>query len=121
MDLILAAVGFALGFYLGAKFMKLFERSIIKAALKELGVTDEQMTKATERMREQVRDEQGMVEVHIKVEQHGDQFYIYRKDNDEFLVQGRSLEEMKDTLQRRFGSVRLVADAADGGKLLEGL
>ena len=119
MELILFAAGLGIGFYLGAKFMKLFERSIIEAALKDLGVTNEQMIAATARMREKIRDEQGIVELEVKIEQHGDVFYLYRKDTDEFIVQGRSLEEIQPVLLKRFGSVRLVADKADSGHLLE--
>jgi hypothetical protein len=38
----------------------------------------------------------------VKVEKHGEQFYLYADDNGEFLAQGSSMEEALDIIAKRF-------------------
>jgi hypothetical protein len=38
----------------------------------------------------------------VKVEKHGEQFYLYADDNGEFLAQGSSMEEALETIAKRF-------------------
>lgn len=38
----------------------------------------------------------------VKVEQQGDVYYWYDQDNRKFLAQGRTTEEIVDTLKKRF-------------------
>jgi hypothetical protein len=38
----------------------------------------------------------------VKVEQHGDMFYWFDADNDEFLGQGKNTEEAIDHVKKRF-------------------
>lgn len=40
--------------------------------------------------------------VHVKVEKEGDNFYVYREDNNEFLVQGKTAVEIKSELERSY-------------------
>ena len=51
--------------------------------------------------------------IEMKVEQHGDILYAFRKDNDDFVCQGSNFEELRANFSRRFpghtGSVEGVA------------
>jgi hypothetical protein len=48
------------------------------------------------------------------VEQHGDVLYLFREDNQEFVVQGRTREEIISALRARFGEERrLVVNCDD--------
>lgn len=38
----------------------------------------------------------------VKVEKHGEQFYLFADDNGEFLAQGRTVEEALDIIAKRF-------------------
>ena len=38
----------------------------------------------------------------VKVEQHGDQFYWYDNDSDEFIAQGKTLEDIVAVIKQRF-------------------
>lgn len=38
----------------------------------------------------------------LKVERHGEQLYVYTKDNNEFLAQGTTLQECLDRIGERF-------------------
>ncbi len=41
-------------------------------------------------------------EILLKVEKHGSVLYCYRKDNDEFVGQGSSLEELYEIFKKRY-------------------
>ena len=51
--------------------------------------------------------------IEMKVEQHGDVLYAFRKDTDDFVCQGANFEELRANFARRFpghtGSVEGVA------------
>lgn len=40
----------------------------------------------------------------LKVEKHGDHIYLYTDVNDEFLAQGKTLQEALDRVEKRFPS-----------------
>lgn len=46
--------------------------------------------------------EQASKVVHVKVEKDGDNFYVYREDNNEFLVQGKTAVEIKSELEKSY-------------------
>lgn len=39
----------------------------------------------------------------VRCEKHGDQFYFWRSENDEFLCQGKTMSEVQDAFEKRFG------------------
>lgn len=41
-------------------------------------------------------------EVLLKLEKHGDMMYCYRKDNDEFIGQATTLEELADMFKKKY-------------------
>lgn len=41
-------------------------------------------------------------EVLLKLEKHGDMLYCYRKDNDEFIGQAKTLEELADMFKKKY-------------------
>jgi predicted nucleic acid-binding protein len=52
--------------------------------------------------------------IRARVEQIGNQFYIYNIDKNEFLVQGRDMKELVDNLElRKPGAVIGVVDGAE--------
>ena len=57
-------------------------------------------------------------EINIKVEQHGEQIYVFRKDTDEFLGQGRNYDEILKILQSKFQNVKFAVSKEDGADLL---
>lgn len=52
----------------------------------------------------------------LKVENHNGMLYCYRKDNDEFVGQGKSLEELADIFKRKYPSQdgRILKEDAEG-------
>ena len=66
----------------------------------------------------QEEGEQKDPEINIKVEQHGEQLYVFRKDNMEFLGQGKNYEELLKILQSKFQNVKFAVAKEDGADLL---
>ena len=48
--------------------------------------------------------------VRVNVEKHGDMFYLFEKETDQFVAQGRDLDEIKQILQTRFPQKTFFAD-----------
>jgi len=55
------------------------------------------------------------------VEQHGDVLYLFREDNQEFVVQGRTREEIISALRARFGEERRLVVNCDDESICEKL
>ena len=47
-----------------------------------------------------IKEEEG--KIMLKVEKHGDMIYCYRKDNDEFIGQAKTLEELADIFKKKY-------------------
>lgn len=48
--------------------------------------------------------------INVKVEKHGDIYYLFEKTSDNFIAQGRSLEELKEVCDKRFRRNVIVAN-----------
>ena len=64
-------------------YHKLVAEGVIKSEAEESGDTDSQR-------------------IQMKVEQHGDILYAFRKDNDDFICQGANFEELRANFSKRF-------------------
>lgn len=55
-------------------------------------------------------------EIFLKIEKHNDVIYCYRKDNNEFVGQGKSLEEVAEQFKKKYPSndARILKEDADG-------
>ena len=56
--------------------------------------------------------------VHIKIEKQGDTLYVFRKDNDQFLGQGTTVEALIERMGEKLRNVRLVATQEDGAHFI---
>ncbi len=52
----------------------------------------------------------------LRVEQHGEMFYLYNQVTDEFVCQGKDLDEIKDAYHSRYPGKKALVD--EGGELL---
>ena len=55
-------------------------------------------------------------EVLLKIEKHNGVIYCYRKDNDEFIGQGSTLQEVADLFKKKYphNDGRILKEDADG-------
>lgn len=63
---------------------------------------EEQLVELTEKIKQRV--------VPVTVERHGDVYYIYEKETDNFVAQGRDAEEIKQILSNRWPNKTFLAD-----------
>jgi hypothetical protein len=93
-------------------------KAIMPDLFRRTGVTPEKLEQVMRDLQKEVGEEVKDPEILIKVEQHGEQLYVFRKDNDEFLGQGRSYDEILKILQSKFKNVKFAVHKEDGAELL---
>jgi len=121
MDLIEFVIIFILGFWLGWKLQGYLMIGMLKQLLADLGVTNQQLIKvakdaaatlgveAEEKVRElEAKANDGLEQIEIKVEKHGEVLYAFRKDNDAFLGQGSTKDQLIEAMSLRMKNVRLT-------------
>lgn len=91
-DFVSFFIGVAVGVFIAYNIVKLVGRllyhrlvaeGVIRSEAEESGDTDSQR-------------------IEMKVEQHGDVLYAFRKDTDDFVCQGANFEELRANFARRF-------------------
>lgn len=124
--ILLWVVGFVLGAIIGWKVNDYLHRTILAQLLEEAGVTQEKLQEMMTRLQrelpddhpDKIRDE--LPEVEVKIEQHGEMLYAFRKEDDQFLGQGRDRDELIDRLQEKNNSTfKMVVSQEDGADLLQ--
>lgn len=116
--LIVAAVAFYVGWKLSEKLMWF----TFGKMMREAGVTNKDLDQfinhwAPSLSRELEAAEQPQIEV--RLEQHNQTLYAFRKDNEEFLGQGADQEELFKRIAERFQDVKFVIRKDDGAELLQ--
>ncbi len=124
MDVISLLIVFALGWYIGHKISAAFHVKLFKMILDDLGIDNKRLIAvARERAAEFITPEQeaqlkaaeedGLEQIDIKVEKHGEMLYAFRKDNDQFLGQGTSRDDLIAAMAQRMKGVRLTVVEGD--------
>ena len=123
MELIEIILIFAAGAFVGYRVANAFMMIAFKKMAEEAGLTANDLKKFADHHAQELginQDENGYDVVEIKVEQHGDALYVFRKDNDQFLGQGTDKEDLIRRLGEKLKNVRLVIDQDDGAELIGG-
>jgi archaellum component FlaC len=122
--LILLVLAVSIGAFIGWKASAAFHQNIFAEMLERLDVSEAQL----KGMVKEMADEAGLVlspqeskavewanEINIRIEQHKDTLYAYRKDTEEFLGQGTDKDELIERLNTKFpGGARLSLSEDDG-------
>jgi hypothetical protein len=120
MELILV---FALGAYVGSRVNAWLNLLAMREMLKDLGIKDSDLTALLKKQNQKlgIEDpkEEELPTIEVKLEQHQGQIYAFRKDNDEFLGQGTSREDLIDHISKRMKNVKLNISRDDGADLLQ--
>jgi len=124
MDLFLMLVGaFAFGGWLGYKINDMIIRHTFADMIKQAGLEQQELDKFIEHwapLMEDQEPEPANPTLSIVLEQQGDMIYAYRKDNSQFLAQGRDRDELTAALSRDLPGVTLLVKKEEGGVLLNG-
>ena len=113
---------FSLGWYLGSKVTGYIQMKVFQQVLLDLKIDHKDLIRvarkdATEIMQTQLDELESQVnaadvstleQIDIKVEKHSNTLYAFRKDNDQFLGQGSTKDELIEAMSQRMKNVRLT-------------
>lgn len=120
-DLFAFVIGAVLGAFAGYRVCDHIHKTIIPDLMHRVGVTPEKLEEVMKDLQKEITQEETptrLPEVDIKVEQHGEQLFVYRKDTMEFLGQGKNYQELLKILQSKFQNVKFSVSKEDGADLL---
>ena len=113
-------VALVIGIYIGFKANDIIMRATFESMIREAGLDHKDLTKLVDHFREEMIDEDDLDQVSIKIERHNDTLYAFRKDNDEFLGQGATKEDLIVRLGEKLRNVKLVITPEDGADFIGG-
>ena len=120
VDLLLAAM---LGGYVGYRVANHLHQAVISDLLQRVGITPERLKEVMQDLQKEIDTEEGKTaefpNLEIKIEQHGDVMYAYRKDTGLFLAQGKTRDELIAMITEKVSNVTLVIAEADGAGLIK--
>ena len=119
--LMITAVSFAVGWFLGSKFTSLWLHTTFREILKDLGVTETQLRAMAEKngVPASQLPTQTLPGVEVKLEQINGVIFAFRKDNDQFLGQGPDREQLIQRLTENLTNVRVIISKEDGADYLK--
>ncbi len=116
-------ITFTIGWILGWKINDVLRTAAIKALLKELGVTDQDLRAAAARNGIEISAAPDTAAdetvVEVKLEQDGNQIFAYRKSDNQFLGQGQDSQGLIERLNQNLTPCRVVVSKEDGADLLQ--
>lgn len=78
---------------------------VVKLITGYLRAKNEVLHKQLEEINKKVKE----LIVRVTIEKHGDIFYIFEKETDRFVAQGRTADEIKEVMQKRFPEKTFIA------------
>lgn len=124
--LLYIVLGFIVGFYLGKIMMRVHLTLAFLSMLKDLKVSEQDLRDLQTRLRandfeaEDTAESTDLPVINIKIEQHSNTLYAFRKDTDEFLGQGSTQEDLVRRLGEKIKNARLIISREDGGEFMGG-
>ena len=101
--------GLILGFAGGLIVSYIYVKFVIWHTLRQLEQQDIRVNEIIDKMK--TRIEQNMIAA--RMEEHQGRFYLYRADNNEFIAQGATAEEVDAHTDRRFGKKTVIVTDAE--------
>lgn len=113
-DWITLAVFFSLGWWMGSKWTTLITVRAMMDIFRDLKITNKDLHRIARengltlpsKDSEESSDEDTLDQIDIKVEKHGEMLYAFRADNDAFLGQGTSRDELVNRMAEKLKNVR---------------
>jgi hypothetical protein len=122
-DLMAFVLGCILGGIVGYRVADALHKALIPDIFRRAGVTQEKLEAVMKDLQKEINQEEGRAEefpkLEIKIEQHGDRMYAYRKDTGLFLAQGKTRDELIAMITDKVSNVTLVIAEADGAALIK--
>lgn len=112
-------IGFIVGAVVAWRITEWIHLGSLVMILKEFNITEDDIRKVLEKEGVDVGEttKASKVILAIKVEKHGEQFYAFEVDNDRFLGQGSTVEDLaKQILTKVPAGTEIQCDIKDGGR-----
>lgn len=108
----------AAGIYLGFKACDAYHRHAINSVLEDMGINAEDRKRMAEHCKRELDAAEDKEIVVIKIEQHSECLYAFRKDNDQFLGQSATADGLIKLLTEKMKDVRFAVAEDEGGNLV---
>jgi len=122
-DLLTFVLGCILGGIVGYRVSDYLHQSVIADLLRRAGITPDRLLTIMKDLQKEINQEEGRTEefpkLEIKIEQHGELMFAYRKDSGLFLAQGKTRDELIAMITDKVSNVTLVIAEADGAALIK--
>jgi hypothetical protein len=125
MSIELVVLSIIMALYLGFKAGEAWYLLTFKTLLKELNVTNEHLMKIARDKgidlaeSEPTEDEHSDLPIlEVRIEQHPEGLFAYRKADDSFIAQGRDRQGLMENLVNNLVNVRVVIAKEDGADLI---
>jgi hypothetical protein len=122
-DLLAFTLGCILGAYAGYRIADSLHKAVLPDLFHRAGITPEKLESVMKDLQKEIDVEEGRTDefpkLEIKVEQHGEFMYAYRKDSGLFLAQGKTRDELIAMISQKVANVTLVIAEADGAMLIK--
>jgi hypothetical protein len=124
MTEILTLVAVALlGGMVGYRIADHLHKTVLADLLERAGVTPEKLEQIMLDLQQEIQPESKTLkefpDLEVTIEQHSNTLYAFRKDNDQFLAQGKDREELIEMISKKVSNVTLVIAEADGAALIK--
>lgn len=121
MDYFIVAI---VAFYIGWKLQEKLMWFTFGKMMREAGVSNKDLDQFINHWAPSLKKEGVFAvteepQIEVRLEQHNQTLYAYRKDNEEFLGQGADQEELFKRIAERFQNVKFVIRKDDGAELLQ--
>lgn len=122
MEYLIVAV---IAFWVGWKLSAGLQRMTFGHILKELGVKEGDLEKIKRRHmiiddeEPAPEEEPYLEEIEVKIEQHQGQLYAFRLDNDQFIGQGATREDLVKRIAEQMSDVKLIIREENGAALMK--
>jgi tRNA A22 N-methylase len=123
IDLVLICIAMAL--YIGWKASQAWHLLSFRTLLQELDISNDKLRKIAADKGIQLDDEELTEDenshlpiLEVRVEQHPEGLFAYRKVDDSFIAQGKDREKLMENLVNNLTNVRVVVAKEDGADLI---
>jgi hypothetical protein len=111
-----------IAFWVGWKISELWQMVTFKELLSDLGVKQQDLEKIKDQLEQadtDPEDENSHLPIlEVRIEQHPEGLFAYRKVDDSFIAQGKDREGLMENLVNNLNNVRVIVHKEDGGDLI---